>query len=189
MSCSSCSEAVNVDTRSSRIAACQWLDNLHRQGPETNYGIQSGICIFPVCCAHILRRAIKKVLRSSLLLWRGQRCRPPISGGDIWDGRANAKALQKNHPFWAALAGGKSAAAAAPVDALLFFFNLSTLSYLSAVFSFLPRLCLAAESPRLSLISPEPRGLFGAIEQRGKSRNYHQVRDAYQAAIYFLIWP
>lgn len=109
--------------------------------------------------------------------------------GDVWDGRDKAQALNKNHPFWSELARGNSAASI-PTFFLFFFFffNRSTLFSPSLHLLFFS-LCLTAALPRLSPMLPEPFGLSGAIEQDGKSWNYHQVRDAYQAAIYFLIWP
>lgn len=135
-------------------------------------------------------RAKKKkkngAMQHLVLLWQVQRW-PSSVRRDIWDGRYKAKAVNENHLFWSELARGNLQQWHQWMP--FSFFPLSTLSHLTSIFSFFPHLCLTTTSPRLSLISPESFGLFGAIEYDRKSQNYRQVRDDYQAAIYFLIWP
>lgn len=160
--------------------------------PETNRRNlpEEGFVYFVFAVRALLRSTVKKK-KCNAAAWQVQRRLSSVRG-DVWVGRDKAKALNKNHPFWSELARGNSAAASIHtfLFSFFFFFNRSTLFHLSSILSFFSsRLCLAAAPPRLSLISPEPFGLSVTIKQDGKLWNYHWVRDAYQAAIYFLIWP
>lgn len=100
------------------MVGCQWLGNRqHQKHPRGlkppanhgNLGVERNRYIW--CCLHLchvpfLGRAKKTgAMQPPVLLWQVLRW-PSSVGGDIWDGRYKAKAVNENHLFWSELAGG-----------------------------------------------------------------------------------